>query len=58
MYGCLQNEKKQVMNLNIWLRMRWKNAFLKWNPDDYGGIKNITVDKNKVWVPDLTLWNR
>jgi hypothetical protein len=46
------------MKLNVWLRMYWQNTFLKWNPDSYGGIKKITVSKDKVWVPDLTLWNR
>ena len=46
------------MRTNIWLRMNWSNHYLKWNPRDFGGIKSITVEKENVWVPDITLWNR
>jgi hypothetical protein len=46
------------MNLNIWVIMTWDNPFLKWNPGDYGGVKKLIVNKDKVWIPDLTLWNR
>ena len=53
-----QDEKHQIMNLNLWVRMKWRNPFLKWNPEDYGNITKLTVNKDKVWFPDLTLWNR
>ena len=34
---------------------RWKDEFLKWNPDDYGGITHIYTDYTKVWNPQLSL---
>ena len=52
------DEKNQVMKLNVWLKIRWINHFLKWDPKDFDGVESITVEKEKVWIPDLTLWNR
>ena len=46
------------MKLNVWLKIRWINHFLKWDPKDFDGVESITVEKEKVWIPDLTLWNR
>lgn len=46
------------MNLNTWMRISWNNEYLKWNTSDFDGLKSITVEKEKVWVPDITLWNR
>ena len=41
---------KETLSLNIWVRMEWKNDFLKWN----NNISNITFlfrDSSTVWVP-------
>ena len=37
---------------------KWNNPFLRWNPDDYDGIKKILVDPNELWVPDIVLENK
>lgn len=36
---------------------RWTDEFLRWDPSDYGGLKQITVPHDKVWLPDVTLVN-
>ncbi|CAH1796943.1 unnamed protein product [Owenia fusiformis] len=41
----------------IWLTFSWKNEFLQWDPRDYGGINIIRVPENKIWTPDVELFN-
>uniref|UniRef100_T1KCW6 Nicotinic acetylcholine receptor beta 1 subunit n=1 Tax=Tetranychus urticae TaxID=32264 RepID=T1KCW6_TETUR len=51
------NEKNQVMTTNVWLELRWNDYQLKWDPADYGGIKVLRLPADKVWKPDLVLFN-
>ena len=30
---------------------------MQWNPVNYGGIKEIRVAPDKVWLPDIVLFN-
>eukprot|EP00111_Clytia_hemisphaerica_P023354 TCONS_00068759-protein len=50
-------EKNQVLVSNVWIRMRWFNHLLKWDPSDYGGIKSINLPPQLIWVPDIVLYN-
>ena len=34
------------------------NELVRWDPKDYGGLKQITVDSSLVWQPDLVLYNK
>uniref|UniRef100_A0A665TSU1 Acetylcholine receptor subunit alpha n=1 Tax=Echeneis naucrates TaxID=173247 RepID=A0A665TSU1_ECHNA len=36
---------------------KWIDVNLKWNPDDYGGIRKIRVPSTDIWKPDLVLYN-
>ncbi|TKR73865.1 hypothetical protein L596_021120 [Steinernema carpocapsae] len=51
------DEKDQVMHTNVWLTLKWYDFQMKWNPVDYGEIKNIRVAPDKVWLPDIVLFN-
>ncbi|XP_053202415.1 acetylcholine receptor subunit beta-like 1 [Panonychus citri] len=51
------NEKNQVMTTNVWLELRWNDYQFKWDPADYGGIKVLRLPADKVWKPDLVLFN-
>ena len=31
---------------------------MKWNPVHYGGIKSIRIASDKVWLPDIVLFNK
>ena len=31
---------------------------MKWNPDDFGGIKTFDVRPDDVWLPDIVLYNK
>ena len=35
--------------------MKWYDNRLSWDPDDFNGIKEITLPVSKLWVPDIVL---
>ncbi|RWS30485.1 acetylcholine receptor subunit beta-like 1, partial [Leptotrombidium deliense] len=51
------NEKNQVMTSNVWLELKWFDYQLSWEEADYGGISIIRMPQEKVWKPDLVLFN-
>src|SRR4051812_29290309 len=66
-------EKEQIVKVNVWLQLRWYDYQMKWNPDRFGLFKllrtiklifcylgrleSIRVPPDKVWTPDLVLFN-
>uniref|UniRef100_A0A914RXJ7 Neurotransmitter-gated ion-channel ligand-binding domain-containing protein n=1 Tax=Parascaris equorum TaxID=6256 RepID=A0A914RXJ7_PAREQ len=53
----IQDEKNQIMQTNIWLTLKWNDFQFHWDPSDYGGITSVRVPQDKVWVPDVVLFN-
>ncbi|XP_077173375.1 neuronal acetylcholine receptor subunit alpha-3 [Paroedura picta] len=51
------DEVNQIMETNLWLRHIWNDYKLKWNPEDYGGVRFIRVPSQKIWKPDIVLYN-
>ncbi|XP_056000895.1 acetylcholine receptor subunit alpha-like [Ostrea edulis] len=51
------DERLQQISMFAWFNVQWNDDFLIWNEKEYSGIKMITVPYQKVWVPDLSLWN-
>ncbi|CAJ0580277.1 unnamed protein product, partial [Mesorhabditis spiculigera] len=51
------DEKEQIMHTNVWVTMKWTDFQMKWNPADYGDIQTIRVSPDKVWIPDVVLFN-
>ncbi|XP_061107312.1 neuronal acetylcholine receptor subunit alpha-3 isoform X2 [Conger conger] len=45
------------METNLWLRHIWNDYKLKWAPEEYDGIEFIRVPSNKIWRPDIVLYN-
>ena len=42
-------------SFQVWLRMSWKNEFLTWDPDDWGGVTETRANMDQVWTPDIFL---
>lgn len=40
------------------LSQLWSDYQLRWEPIDYGNIKVIRVPAEKVWKPDIVLFNK
>ncbi|GFR29877.1 acetylcholine receptor subunit beta-like 1 [Trichonephila clavata] len=51
------NEKNQIMTSNVWLQLTWMDYQLVWDPADYGGINVLRLPPDKVWKPDIVLFN-
>lgn len=51
------NEKNQIMKSNVWLRLVWNDYQLQWDEADYGGIAVLRLPPDKVWKPDIVLFN-
>lgn len=51
------DEKNQILQTNVWLTMKWNDFQLRWNPVDYGNITNLHVPSDRVWLPDIVLFN-
>ncbi|KAJ1348061.1 hypothetical protein KIN20_003278 [Parelaphostrongylus tenuis] len=52
------DEKNQILQTNVWLTMKWNDFQLRWQPMDYGNISNIHVPSDRVWLPDIVLFNK
>uniref|UniRef100_A0A3B1KK52 Cholinergic receptor, nicotinic, alpha 6 n=1 Tax=Astyanax mexicanus TaxID=7994 RepID=A0A3B1KK52_ASTMX len=51
------DEVNQIMETNLWLRHIWNDYKLKWIPAEFDGIEYIRVPSNKIWRPDIVLYN-
>uniref|UniRef100_A0A0K0DHB1 Neur_chan_LBD domain-containing protein n=1 Tax=Angiostrongylus cantonensis TaxID=6313 RepID=A0A0K0DHB1_ANGCA len=51
------DEKNQIMHTNVWPTMRWNDYQMRWDPRMYGNIETIRVPPDKVWLPDIVLFN-
>ncbi|RNA12244.1 neuronal acetylcholine receptor subunit alpha-10-like, partial [Brachionus plicatilis] len=51
------DEKNQVMTTNCWITMFWIDNKLKWDPHEYGGLREIRLPHDKIWKPDIILYN-
>jgi len=46
------------MKSNVWLRFVWMDYQLQWDEADYGGIGVLRLPPDKVWQPDIVLFNK
>ncbi|KAJ8354402.1 hypothetical protein SKAU_G00219690 [Synaphobranchus kaupii] len=51
------DEVNQIMETNLWLRHIWNDYKLRWAPTEFDGIEFIRVPSNKIWRPDIVLYN-
>lgn len=52
-----QNLKNQIMATNMWVQQEWTDNKLRWDPDEYGGVTNLYVPAEQIWLPDIVLYN-
>ncbi|XP_062545006.1 neuronal acetylcholine receptor subunit alpha-7 isoform X4 [Armigeres subalbatus] len=51
------DEKNQLLITNIWLSLEWNDYSLRWNESEYGGVKDLRITPNKLWKPDVLMYN-
>ncbi|EPQ01595.1 Neuronal acetylcholine receptor subunit alpha-6 [Myotis brandtii] len=52
------DEVNQIMETNLWLRHIWNDYKLRWDPTEFDGIETIRVPADKIWKPDIVLYNK
>uniref|UniRef100_A0A8C7B859 5-hydroxytryptamine receptor 3C n=1 Tax=Neovison vison TaxID=452646 RepID=A0A8C7B859_NEOVI len=43
----------QLMTSFLWLNVIWYNPFIRWNPEECGGIRKISIAAEYLWLPDI-----
>ncbi|XP_065159188.1 neuronal acetylcholine receptor subunit alpha-10-like [Atheta coriaria] len=51
------DEKNQILTTNCWITQIWIDHHLKWNVSEFAGIKVIRIPFQRVWRPDIILYN-
>nr|ABJ09670.1 nicotinic acetylcholine receptor subunit 6 isoform III [Musca domestica] len=51
------DEKNQLLITNLWLSLEWNDYNLRWNDSEYGGVKDLRITPNKLWKPDVLMYN-
>ncbi|CAG2167599.1 unnamed protein product [Oppiella nova] len=52
------NLKNQIMTTNVWVNQEWMDHKLKWDPEEYGGVSQLYVPAEEIWLPDIVLYNK
>ncbi|KAL7064807.1 hypothetical protein AAHC03_04697 [Spirometra sp. Aus1] len=59
--GLLQlmdvDEVNQVITSNVLVSLEWTDIKLTWRPEDFGGVTNLFIPSELLWLPDLLLYN-
>ncbi|KAA3678554.1 uncharacterized protein DEA37_0011576 [Paragonimus westermani] len=51
------NEMDQVLTTSVRSLYKWKDYNLRWDPADYEEIQSITIPSERIWLPDIALYN-
>ena len=51
------DEKQQRLATTMDFKITWVDQFLHWHPEMFGGIEQIVLPTDAVWMPDLMVWN-
>ena len=47
-----------ILHRRVFIMMQsWYDEFLSWDEEKYGGLHEVLVEKNEVWIPDLLVEN-
>lgn len=48
---------EETFTVHSWIGIFWKDQFLKWQPSDYGNIKETQLESHQIWSPRMALFN-
>nr|XP_054759064.1 neuronal acetylcholine receptor subunit alpha-10-like isoform X1 [Lytechinus pictus] len=49
------DETMQLITIRTNMRLQWVDEYLQWDPEENGGIYNLTLKMHQVWRPDVVL---
>ncbi|KAI8119853.1 Acetylcholine receptor subunit alpha-type acr-16 [Lucilia cuprina] len=50
-------EVKFGLTLQQIIDVEWNDYNLRWNDSEYGGVKDLRITPNKLWKPDVLMYN-
>ena len=53
-----QIEKNEQIDVFLFIRQFWTDENLRWNKSDYNNVESIHVTPDKIWKPDVVLYNK
>ncbi|CAH8839706.1 unnamed protein product [Trichobilharzia szidati] len=51
------DENEQILTVSVRSLYRWNDFHLVWNPEEYENITHINIPTDKIWLPDIALYN-
>lgn len=54
----MKNKNIQRLSKNWFIFQTWDDYQLQWDEADYGGIQILRLPPDKVWRPDIVLFNK
>ncbi|XP_070571961.1 neuronal acetylcholine receptor subunit alpha-3-like isoform X1 [Ptychodera flava] len=51
------DERNQIMTTSMWVKQKWNDYQLTWNPDQFDGLTLIHIPVHMLWMPDILLYN-
>ncbi|KAI7803852.1 putative zinc-activated ligand-gated ion channel [Triplophysa rosa] len=51
----LQNEKAQSISTQVIYEAGWISEFIKWNENEFCETSKISLEKDKIWIPDIVI---
>ncbi|NP_001355513.1 AcetylCholine Receptor [Caenorhabditis elegans] len=51
------DERNQILTTNSWIRLHWVDYKLVWDPRLYQNVTRIHIPSDKIWKPDIILYN-
>ena len=61
---CSQSVSKIALYIEIDITLshilcqEWMDHKLKWDPEEYGGVSQLYVPAEEIWLPDIVLYNK
>ena len=46
-----------VAYVSCGFQQNWMDDYLHWDPDDFGGVREVHLDQKYLWIPDVMLYN-
>lgn len=51
------DEKNQLLITNLWLKLEWNDVNMRWNVEEYGGVRDLRIPPHRLWKPDVLMYN-
>jgi len=51
-------DSQGILTLIFWLRLKWNDPRLSWNPEEHYNISTFRITPNELWKPDVAIFNK